>query len=103
MVYDVTDMESFKNVKQWLQEIDRYATEGVNKLLIGNKCDLKDNRAVDTKLGQVCLASLHSISRHDYRKYTKYYVPQHRTLPIVFKSVSSKPQHRKQQTLKTRL
>ncbi|GFZ15147.1 similar to RAS 5 [Actinidia rufa] len=46
IVYDVTDQESFNNVKQWLNEIDRYASENVNKLLVGNKCDLTDNRVV---------------------------------------------------------
>ncbi|KAJ8447263.1 hypothetical protein Cgig2_013040 [Carnegiea gigantea] len=46
VVYDVTDMESFNNVKQWLNEIDRYASDNVNKLLVGNKCDLAANRAV---------------------------------------------------------
>ena len=34
VVYDVTDQESFNNVKQWLNEIDRYANENVNKLLV---------------------------------------------------------------------
>jgi len=48
VVYDMTDQESFNNVKQWLQEIDRYACENVNKLLVGNKCDLSAKRAVET-------------------------------------------------------
>lgn len=47
VVYDVTDMDSFNNVKQWFQEIDRFATEGVVKLLVGNKCDAVDKKVVD--------------------------------------------------------
>ncbi|RWW33278.1 hypothetical protein GW17_00002023, partial [Ensete ventricosum] len=38
--------ESFNNVKQWLNEIDRYASDSVNKLLVGNKCDLSANKVV---------------------------------------------------------
>ncbi|KAK3008941.1 hypothetical protein RJ639_014024 [Escallonia herrerae] len=49
VVYDVTDQESFNNVKQWLSEIDRYASEHVNKLLVGNKCDLKSQKVVSTE------------------------------------------------------
>eukprot|EP00695_Tsukubamonas_globosa_P001376 TRINITY_DN239_c0_g1_i1.p1 TRINITY_DN239_c0_g1~~TRINITY_DN239_c0_g1_i1.p1 ORF type:complete len:205 (+),score=82.58 TRINITY_DN239_c0_g1_i1:147-761(+) len=48
VVYDVTDMDSFNNVKTWLGEIDRYATENVNKLLVGNKSDLVTKKVVDT-------------------------------------------------------
>lgn len=47
IVYDVTDEESFNSVKMWLQEIDRYATSSVLKLLVGNKSDLKDKRKVE--------------------------------------------------------
>ena len=53
MVYDVTDMDSFNNVKQWLQEIDRYATEGVNKLLVGNKSDMSDKKVVEYTVAKV--------------------------------------------------
>ncbi|KAI9030669.1 GTP-binding protein ypt1 [Phycomyces nitens] len=49
VVYDVTDQDSFNNVKQWIQEINRYAAEDVNKLIIGNKNDLVDKKVVSTE------------------------------------------------------
>jgi len=47
IVYDVTDEESFVNVKQWLSEIDRYASENVHRLLVGNKSDMTTKKVVD--------------------------------------------------------
>lgn len=58
VVYDVTDQESFNNVKQWLNEIDRYASENVNKLLVGNKCDLTANKVVSTETAKVNIDEL---------------------------------------------
>jgi len=61
IVYDITDIESFNNVKQWLSEIDRYANDSVCKLLVGNKCDLAESRAVETAAAQVKLSiNLHA-------------------------------------------
>ena len=42
-----TDTATFANVRQWLQEIERYACEGVNKLLVGNKADLTSSKTVN--------------------------------------------------------
>jgi len=47
VVYDVTDQDTFTNVKQWLQEIDRYANDGVGRLLVGNKSDLTNKKVVE--------------------------------------------------------
>jgi len=58
VVYDVTDQVSFNNVKQWLQEIDRYACENVNKLLVGNKSDLVSKKVVDINTAKEFAESL---------------------------------------------
>jgi len=52
VVYDVTDKESFDHVKQWLNEIERYASVEVQKLLVGNKCDLVSKKDVQTETAQ---------------------------------------------------
>jgi len=45
-VYDITDLESYSNVKQWLNEIDRYTGESCVRIIAGNKCDDESNRKV---------------------------------------------------------
>ncbi|XP_057857895.1 ras-related protein RABD2a isoform X2 [Cryptomeria japonica] len=47
IVYDITDVDSFDHVKHWLSEIERYTNDNVNMILVGNKCDLTEKRAVD--------------------------------------------------------
>ncbi|KAL3873905.1 hypothetical protein ACJMK2_036983 [Sinanodonta woodiana] len=49
LVYDVTDMTSFENLKTWRQEIDKYADEKCIRMIVGNKADLTSKRVVDYK------------------------------------------------------
>jgi Ras-related protein Rab-1A len=51
IVYDVTDRDSFENVRQWMVEIDRFANPGVCKILVGNKCDMEEIRKVTQEEG----------------------------------------------------
>ena len=51
IVYDVTDRDSFDNVRQWMHEIERFANPGVCKILVGNKCDMEENRKVSSEEG----------------------------------------------------
>lgn len=48
VVYDVTNAESFVNVKRWLHEIDQNC-DVVNKVLVGNKNDQPENKVVETE------------------------------------------------------
>jgi len=53
VVYDVTNQESFENVKRWLEVIDREAPiRDVTKLIVGNKCDLLTQKVVDSRTAQ---------------------------------------------------
>ncbi len=89
VVYDVTDMDSFNNVKQWLQEIDRYATEGVNKLLVGNKSDMTDKKVVEYTVAKVrCTTSLPIFGRKYLNELTQ--MGFLRNSPIASESPSSK-------------
>lgn len=56
--------ETFTNVKQWLQEIDRYASEGVNKLLVGNKSDLTGKKVVEYSVAKVSKFTITFILSH---------------------------------------
>lgn len=52
IVYDVTDRQTFDNVKQWMAEIERYCREDVNKILVASKVDLKKERKVTAEEGE---------------------------------------------------
>ncbi|KAJ5072493.1 rab gtpase [Anaeramoeba ignava] len=52
LVYDVTDESSFNNVRNWIKNIEKHASENVSKILIGNKSDLTDQKVIETVRGK---------------------------------------------------
>ena len=52
LIYDITNRDSFKNLENWLTEIEKNASQNVLKILIGNKNDLVDDREIKTEEGQ---------------------------------------------------
>eukprot|EP00744_Colponema_vietnamica_P002132 GILI01003426.1.p2 GENE.GILI01003426.1~~GILI01003426.1.p2 ORF type:complete len:206 (-),score=75.80 GILI01003426.1:586-1203(-) len=62
LVYDVTDVNSFNNVRKWIRQIEQHANETVSKVLIGNKSDMPpEKRSIDKQRGKA-LADEYSIA-----------------------------------------
>jgi Ras-related protein Rab-1A len=46
IVYDITNRQSFENLRRWIADVDRLGNPQVCKIVIGNKADMEDKRAV---------------------------------------------------------
>jgi GTPase SAR1 family protein len=53
LIYDITKKESFESLNSWLNFIEElhYNDDTIFKILIGNKCDLEDQRKVSIEEG----------------------------------------------------
>ena len=51
LVYDLTKKDTFNNIKNWLNDVKEYADNDLTAIMIGNKCDLVDERMVTTDDG----------------------------------------------------
>ncbi len=52
-VYDVTRISSFESLPQWIDECDRHSlTRDLPRIIVGNKCDMKQKAAVSTNMAQ---------------------------------------------------
>lgn len=47
LAYDITSPSSYEAMKQWVIELRRNVEEAIVLVLVGNKCDLMQHRAVD--------------------------------------------------------
>ncbi|MFT7798677.1 ras-related protein Rab-8A isoform X2 [Arapaima gigas] len=52
LVYDITNEKSFDNIKNWIRNIEEHASADVEKMVLGNKCDVNDKRQVSKERGE---------------------------------------------------
>ena len=57
LIYDVTLIESFHNVKNWIKQIKEEVTDKVSIILVGNKIDMENQRVVSKEEGEKMAAS----------------------------------------------
>ncbi|KAH3680358.1 hypothetical protein WICPIJ_008317 [Wickerhamomyces pijperi] len=51
LVYDVTDARTFENVRNWFETVNQHANDDTQLILVGNKNDEVDLRAVTSEQG----------------------------------------------------
>jgi Ras-related protein Rab-2A len=51
VVYDITNRNSFANIQNWIEDCKLQCPQTITMVLIGNKSDIKDKRAVTYKEG----------------------------------------------------
>lgn len=52
LVYDITNAKSFDNIAKWLRTIQEHANVEVEKMILGNKCDMEDKRVISKERGE---------------------------------------------------
>ncbi|KAG7245354.1 hypothetical protein INR49_010804 [Caranx melampygus] len=52
LVYDICNEKSFENIKNWIRNIEEHASSDVEKMILGNKCDMTDRRQVSKDRGE---------------------------------------------------
>ena len=46
LAFDTTDNSSFNNIQNWVDGIENHASQGIPKILVGNKIDLTEERKI---------------------------------------------------------
>ena len=49
LAYDCTNAKSFENLSTWLAQINDHTVEGVQKIIVGTKCDVQESKKAVNK------------------------------------------------------
>uniref|UniRef100_A0A8C3XFT5 small monomeric GTPase n=1 Tax=Cyanoderma ruficeps TaxID=181631 RepID=A0A8C3XFT5_9PASS len=52
LMYDITNEDSFNAVQDWSTQIKTYSWDNAQVILVGNKCDMEDERVIFTERGK---------------------------------------------------
>ena len=52
LIYDVTNKDTFENVRKWIKQIKEEVDEKVSIILVGNKIDKEDQRVITKEQGE---------------------------------------------------
>ena len=52
LVYDITRPASFDNLAKWLRTILEHSNADVEKMILGNKCDMEEQRQISKERGE---------------------------------------------------
>jgi len=82
LVYDITDQTSFKNCKQWFDDVKLYTCEEVVVLLVGNKSDYEANRTVDSE-------TINKFTHTNYMSYMESSAKANTNVNAIFEKLTS--------------
>jgi len=52
LMYDITNEESFNSVQDWVTQIKNYSWDNAQVILVGNKCDMEEERVISSERGK---------------------------------------------------
>ena len=52
LVYDITNKKSFENIEKWISDLKANTGDNISMILLGNKTDLEEKRAVSIEEGK---------------------------------------------------
>ncbi|CAH2296290.1 ras-related Rab-3C [Pelobates cultripes] len=52
LMYDISNEDSFNAVQDWSTQIKTYSWDNAQVILVGNKCDMEDERVISTERGK---------------------------------------------------
>ncbi|XP_068199076.1 ras-related protein Rab-15 isoform X1 [Antennarius striatus] len=75
LVYDITSERSFQHIMKWASDVDEYAPEKVQKILVGNKSDEVDKRQVAREQG-IKLAKAYGMDFFETSAFTNHNITE---------------------------